>query len=129
MVTRTPQQAVLNVGNVTWTNMPAALTELFGLVHRRQRLTLVDVDAVRLVGRVSTAGAAAAVLRAEYSLNESTWATLTSDLSLAAVGTVASTWSALPAGAKGQDVIVRIVGVNGDGVADPVIGNLALEYR
>jgi len=129
MVTRTPFSAVLNTGNITWTNMPAALTELLGLVHRRARLTLVDVDTVRLVCRVSTAGVAAAVLRAEYSLNESTWSTLTTDLSLAAVGTVASTWAALPAGAQGQDVIVRIVGVNGDGVADPVIGNLGLEYR
>ena len=129
MPTRTPQSLLINSGNVTWTNMPLASTELFGNVHRRVKKDFTDVDKIRLVARVSTDGVAAAVIQAQYSTDESAWLTLTANtLSLATpTGTKATAWGDLPAGAKG-DVFVRIIGSGGDGAADPILGNICLEY-
>ena len=127
--TRATSMLMLNSGNVTWTNMPTAATELFGNVHRRAKVHLVDVDQVRLVARVSTAGATNAVIRAQYSTDESAWNTLTTDLGInGTASTRASAWQACPAGAKGE-VFVRVMGQSGDGAFDPVLGNIYLEYR
>jgi hypothetical protein len=127
MPTRTPEKLSVNsAGNIAWTNMPSALTELLGTVHRRMRVDLTDVDKVRLTVRVSTQGFNNAVLRAEYSLNETDWVTLSPDVSISSVGTVASAWGLVPSEAKG-DVVVRVVVVNGNGTIDPVFGNIVLE--
>lgn len=127
MPTRTTRHILINIGNVAWTNMPAAVTELFATVHRRCKADLTDCDKCRLTGRVSTVGAANAVLRVEYSTDESAWSVLSPDMPLnAGAGTKASAWGNVPAGAKG-DVFLRVVGQSGDGAADPVIGNLLLE--
>lgn len=129
-LTATPVWASINVGNVTWSNMPSALTEIFGTVHRRIRLSLTDAHKARLTARVSTLGSANAVILAQYSLDESTWFTLTPDLALGGgvVGTRASAWGTIPAQAQ-TDVFIRVVGQNGDAVADPVLGNIQLEVR
>jgi hypothetical protein len=130
-VTRTPQRVILNTGNVTWTNQPTALTEFLGLVHRRMLMSFVDVHRIRLGARISTAGVAASVLFAQYSTDESAWSTLTGSIAMNTTGTKVTTFDPIPAGAVngGGDVFVRLVGSGGDGVADPVIGNVWLEYR
>jgi len=119
----------LNIGNTTWTNMPAAVTELFGLAHRRTILYLGACDQIRLVARVSTIGATNAVLFAQYSTDETAWSTLTGNLALGGgvAGTRKSSWAAIPAGAKTSDVFIRVVGQNGDATADPIIGNVSLQ--
>ena len=128
-ITRTPYKVVFNTGNLAWTNMPAAETELAGVVHRRCRVDLTDCDRCRLTARVSTQGAAGSVLKAQYATADAgPWTDLTIGVSLAAVDTAAGAWGDVPAGAKG-DVIVRVVGVGGNGTADPVIGNVVLEVR
>ena len=129
MITRTPEKIALNSANLAWTNMPAAETELAGVVHRRVRVDLTDCDRCRLTARVSTAGAPGAILKAQYAADDAgPWADLTAGVSLAAVETAAGAWGDVPAGAKG-DVIVRVVGLGGNGVADPVIGSVVLEVR
>lgn len=130
MPTRTPCKITINAANVTWTNMPVALTELFGNVHRRLLVDLTDVDKIRLSARVSTVGAASAFIRAEYSTDESVWSNLTGNtLGLnGSPSTRATAWEAIPAGAKGS-VFVRIVGSGGDGALDPVLGTIMLEAR
>lgn len=128
-ITATPFYITINVGNVTWTNMPAAATEIFGTAHRRVRKDLTDVNKIRLSARVSTAGSTGSVIYAEYSTDESAWTRLTENLSIATpTGTKASTWEDMTAGARG-DVFIRIMGSGGDGVADPILGNIALEVR
>ena len=128
-VTRTPHRIALNTGNVTWTNQPTALTEFLGVVHRRMLLSFVDVHRIRLGARISTAGVAASILFAQFSTDESAWNTLTSSIAMNTTGTKVSTFDAIPAGAVNGDVFVRIVGSGGDGAADPIIGNVWLEYR
>ena len=128
MPARTPQSILLNAGNVTWTNQPAAATELFGNVHRRAKKDFTDVDKIRLVARVSIASSASAVLQAQYSTDESAWNTLTANtMSISSTGTKATAWEAIPAGARG-DVFIRLIGSGADGAADPVLGNIYLEY-
>jgi hypothetical protein len=128
MPTRIPHKVNLHAGAaVTLTNQVAGLTEFAGTADRRTRVDLTDCDKVRLTGRVNVAGATGAVLRVQYSTDDTNWNTLTGDLPLdGAIGTKATAWAATPAGAKG-DVILRVVAVGGNGTADPVIGNLMLE--
>lgn len=111
--------------------MPLARTELFGLVHRRAKLLFADVDAIRISARVSTIGSTNAVLQAEYSLDETAWNVLSPTVAIGggAAGTRVSAWGVLPAGARNQDVFVRVMGESGDGTADPVIGNVQVEYH
>ena len=127
--TRTPYKIILNTGNVTWSNMPAAATEFLGTVHRRLKVDLTDADKVRLVARVSTVGQAGATLKAEYSTDELAWNNLTANtIPLGSIATAATAWEAVPAGAKG-DVFVRLLGAGGNGTLDPVFGNIMLEVR
>lgn len=117
----------LNGTNITWSNMPAAITEIFGLTHRRHILDLTHFDKVGLAARVSTAGAANAVIWAQYSTDGgSNWSDLMANrLALAPAGTKGTTWEAIPTEARGL-VQVRLVGQNGDGAADPILGIISL---
>jgi hypothetical protein len=127
--TRTPAKLVLNSGPATWTNQPAALTEFLGTPDRRVKADLTDCDRVRLAARVSTAGAAGAVLFAQWSADEVGWNALTTQqLPIAAAGTRATPWEDVPAGARG-DVFLRLAGSGGNGAADPVVGTVVLEVR
>jgi hypothetical protein len=122
---------MLNSGNLALTNMPLALTELGGVVHRRINVNFAQLGQVRLSCRLSTAGVAAAVLFAQYSTDESAWNTLTANsISLfTPLATKVTAWEAIPAGAKVSDVFVRLVTQSGDGAADPVVGNVYLETK
>ena len=127
-VTRTPHKLNLASGANAWTNQPAGLTEFLGLTHHRLKAELTDCDRCRLVARVSTAGAAGATLKAQYSTDESAWSDLTGAVAIDSTGTKATAWADVPAGARG-DVFVRLVGSGGNGTADPVIGSVMLEAR
>lgn len=126
-----PQYIPLNTVNVTWTNMPAAATELFGVVHRRARIDLTYASQIRLMARVSTLGYSTSILYAQYSTDESAWVTLTTN-SLAigggSAGTRVTAWENIPTGAL-ADVFVRIMGSGGDGVVDPILGTIQLQVR
>lgn len=126
-----PAHVVLAEG-ATWTNMPAAVTEFAGLARHRTKLDLTQTREVRLLVNVATAGAAGAVLRAQYSTDQVAWAALDGasgpEVAIDATGLGVSGWVALEAGAK-ADVFVRIVGADGDGAADPVFGPVAVQVR
>jgi hypothetical protein len=120
---------------LTWTNQPAALTELNGTTARRTQFDLSNVSQVRLTENVLTAGAAgppAAKLRAQYSTDQSSWSYLDGasgpSLNIDSVGLQVSPWVTVTAGAK-ADVYLRIVGLDGNGTADPVLGRLDLQLK
>jgi hypothetical protein len=50
-------------------------------------------------------------------------------VALSGYGVISSAWIALAAGAKADDIQIAIGVDGGDGVADPAIGNLSLEFR
>lgn len=121
-----PMSHTLIGTTLTVTNIPAAVTEFPGLY--RTKLDLTNADQVRLVARVGVAGSASAVLKAQYSTDESAWSDLTPTASLAAVATPATAWAAVPAGAK-ADVFIRLVTSGGDGAADPQVRQVQLQVR
>jgi hypothetical protein len=122
----------LQIAGLTWTDMPAALTEFNNSTTRRCKKSLVGAQEARIVARVEVVGATNAQLRVQYSTNESSWSYLDGSagpgVGIATTGTRASSWVTLEAAAR-ADVVLRIVGIDGDGALDPQFGSIFLEVR
>ncbi|HHT9120342.1 MAG TPA: hypothetical protein ACFYD3_07355 [Candidatus Hypogeohydataceae bacterium YC41] len=116
----------------SWNAMPAAETEIFGATNSRCRIDLTNYSQARLVARVFVNGAANAELRVQYSTDETTWAYLDGvggpKISISGMGTIVSAWVNMVTGAK-ADVFIRVVGINGDGIANPSFGNIFVEFK
>lgn len=112
----------------TWTNMPAAVTEIFGTTTNRLTLNLRGpyIGAVGFWINCTTPGSANARLALQYSINGGgTWAYFDPansgpSTSIAATGVCQSDYVQIPAEALTTSTMIRIVGYNGNGVADPV---------
>jgi hypothetical protein len=113
-----------------WTNQPAAVTELGGSTRHRTHFDLTNVTKARLVVNVMVAGAAAADLCVEYSLDQTTWSALAGGSGVcAAINATGVRISSLPniAAAAKADVYLRVIGRNGNGTLDPAFGHISLE--
>jgi hypothetical protein len=119
-------------GNPAWTNQPAGLTELFGTTVGRLKADLTATAQVRLIANVATAGAAGAAIRAQHSTDQSTWNYLDGatgpSVGVGTTGLKVSAWVNVTGAAK-ADVFIRVVGISGDGTADPAFGNVLLQVR
>ena len=127
-------------GTGTWTNQPAATTEIFGVASRRTSVSIGSADQARVHAEVSVAGAAGATLGVQYSTDAGvTWifldgtadgdlGAITPQVAIGTTGAKISAWMQLTGGARG-DVLIRLVGDGGDGVADPGFFRLAVEFR
>lgn len=126
-------------GNASrWTNMPAALTEIFANVtgvnspSSRVQYDLTNASEARFMVNVNTVGAATSQLRLQYSTDQISWNYLDGGtgyaLGVNTQGLKVSSWGAITAGALG-DVYLRIVGINGDELADPEFGLIQLQVR
>lgn len=121
-----------------WTNMAAALTEIFtpsdvSVPSSRILYDLTDAQQVRFQINVATVGAASAELRIQYSTDQSTWNYLDSGntglgQNISTTGFKTSSWANIASGAKG-DVYLRVVGINGDGALDPRFGLIQVQAR
>lgn len=129
--------AVVGAAATAWTNMPLADTELFGVTNNRNAVDLTRGTYARIVLELTVAGTAASKLRLQYSVdNGTTWGNAAADSTSApievalgtAVGWKRGVWALLAAGAK-ADVLVRLLGSGGDGVADPAMRAVAIETR
>lgn len=113
-----------------WTNQPAALTERDS--WDRLAVDMRFFNEFIVWGTVAVAGAATAKLLVRYSTNfttaSPTFATL-GEISIAATGRINTAWAAIPAGALTNPVILSLFGQNGDGAADPQIGQVGLLLR
>jgi len=109
--------------------MPSATTELFGAPRNRTKVDMTSASQARYLLNVSTAGTATATLRVQYSTDQTSWTDLPgATAAINTTGLKVSAFTAVPAGAK-QDVFLRVVGQNGDGVADPGFGVSSLQYK
>ena len=120
---------------ITWSAQPAGVTELYGSTANRVYLDLRSAKMVRLWARVLTAGAGGAILRAQYSIDGGSTFFYFSDpayagpqCAISGTGSQQSEWSVITAAPIAQDCRVRIVGVAGNGVASPVLGNIGLQF-
>ena len=119
-------------GSPSWTNQPAALTELFGTTAARLKADLTAATQVRLLSNVVQAGAATAAIRLQYSTDQSSWNYLDGaagpSVSISTTGLKVSSWISPAAGAN-ADVFIRPVGINGDATADPSLSSILLQVR
>ena len=95
--------------------------------------TFSTMTSSRIIVNVATLGATSAQLRAQYSTDLATWNYLDASNGPASgvintTGLKVSAYSALVAGAK-ADVYLRIVGTDGDGVADPAFGQIEVQFK
>jgi hypothetical protein len=115
-----------------WDDMPLALTEFDNSSAFRTRFDLAESTEARIVVNVDTPGGAEARIRAEYSTDQTTWDYLDGvggpSASAGSAGLQVSPWTGLSAGAR-ADVYLRIVGIDGDGVADPIFGRIDIQTR
>lgn len=115
---------------------PAAPSQI-----RRHRIDLsVGVTEWRSTFQVATASSAAAKAAIQFSTdNGTTWkyrdGTASGSapvagtyVSMAALGTLASPWAAIPAAAK-ADILLRIVTLDGDGATTGALSGITLQWR
>ena len=115
-----------------WDDMPAELTEFDGSAGYRTQYDLTDATEVRVVVNVETAGSTDSKIRAQYSTDGSTWNYLDDSsepsIGVDASGLRVSPWASLASSAK-ADVYLRIVGLDGDGAADPIFSRIDIQVR
>ena len=105
-----------------WPAQPTAVTEFCGgSTSYRWRANLANYTTIRLTAQVVSAGAATAALRLQYTTDTtgaSGWAYLDSvsgpSVSINATGVTVSASVSIDTAAK-ADVLLRLVGINGDG--------------
>ena len=133
---RTAFEMIMHFGATVWTNMPAAITELFGATVNRRKVDATGYRQFRINGRHSVVGAAGSKLYLQYSTDNTSWNDAESggnssgnyDLTAAVNTPQTTTWVNLATNAK-ADVYWRIVGSTGDGAADPNITSLVVNFR
>lgn len=115
-------------GAQVWLNMPAGQTEFRGQPFHRTKADLLGMTRFRLHAFVTVVGFAGSTLKLQYSLDGVTW----TDANAGGVGIDAldlrtSAVLELAAAAR-TDVQLRLVGIGGDGLADPAFGNCYAEF-
>ncbi len=114
---------------IAWTNMPATLTEFLGLAIQRTKADLSMASESRVTVRNGVAPYANAKIKVQYSTDESAWIDLCSvTMPATANKTNIGNWIAIPSGAK-ADVFIRLVGIDGNGTADPTFGLITLQVK
>jgi len=119
-----------------WTNMPAAITEFRGLAIHRVIASLHQFIEARLALSVAVAGATNAKIGIQASDDGgSTWKSLTGIADSAAPFLAINTTGYKVSSpvdialALRKDVLLRVAGVDGDGIADPSFGLVQLQVR
>jgi hypothetical protein len=114
---------------VAWTNMPAALTEFLGLTTTRTKIDLTSATQSRVIVRNGVAPVANAKIKVQYSTDGTNFSDLCSvTMPATANNTNVGSWTAVPEGAK-ADTFLRVVGIDGNGVADPSFGLITLGVK
>ena len=127
---------------LVWTNHPNPVTELFGNTLNRAGADLTYVTQYRIWINVGTIANAGAEIGLQYSIDAGvTWrgiATgadgdqiLGNGTDFATTGLQNSGWSDLWTGANSSqaEVLLRIVGDDGNGAIDPTLGTIIVEFR
>lgn len=119
--------------------MPAALTELSGNAVRRQIRDLHQFSQFRFHVNVIAVGLAGSKLGVQYSLDGgSNWNGLDNGTAATistftqpvdAIGTFMTAWATINSAARKNGVMLRIVGQDGNGAADPDLSNIVIECK
>lgn len=128
-----------NGGSRTWSAMPLAETEIFGVDQHRLYYDLAPFSQAQLQGRFGGGVITGAYLRAQYSTdNGSTWANLDGatgpQVAMGPATTIpnirAGAWTNLSTAAKTSGtILLRLVGEGGNGSSSPAVGHIWLCFR
>jgi hypothetical protein len=118
----------------TWTNMPQAEDELLGTPSKRLMLDTSLYTQMWMTMRVqgSSNSANTPICYPRFSLNDSTWTTVTGiSISLSTSGTkgAASGYVPIPEAAKTTTTIWAVWCSGGDGAADPAFGSGSFYFK
>ena len=118
-----------------WTNMPAALAEFLVTNSYRTKADLTNATQCRVIANLTAVGGSAtAEIRIQYSLDGTTFLDLGTfaNTPAAVIGTTTGlkvgSWATIAAGAK-ADVFLRVMGINGNGAADPNFQKIVLQVK
>lgn len=126
-----------NTASTIWTNMPAAVTILFGNAAAIQKANLSGYTQCRLLlNKLGVAGNTNSKIVLEYATSYTQTAATyidigTTEVSCATTGQntyIDSGWINLATGAK-ADVFITVTGINGNGTLDPVFGAITAQFR
>jgi hypothetical protein len=121
--------------------MPSALTVLFGRNTFQRNVDLRRTEYFRLMTGVKVAGASGSSLRMQYSLDAgTTWKYFGRSAMFAEDGSVGQTlltstgvidggWIRVPQEAQIDNLPIRVVGINGNGTADPEFDFIETQWR
>jgi len=148
-----PESGSLPLGSIsfqsdngeTWTNMPVAKTEIYGTINHETtiQMTRSMTDVEFIASCLTGSASATARLRPEYSIDSgATWHELANNAGFLDVAVDANTCGfALPPfsmgptsmavaiAGQGLAPLLRVVGINGNGVGDvPVFNNIQLVF-
>ena len=116
----------------SWDNQPLAVTEFQNATIYRSKFDLTNVTQARVVVNYVGGGAASAKIRAQFSTDQSSWTYLDGaagpSVTLSAAGLNVSPWINIQSGAK-SDVFLRIVGLDGNGAADPAFSRIDIQVK
>lgn len=115
-----------------WTNQPAATTEFDSAANRRLSVDLINASQARLSTNVVVSGTGGATLRVQYSTDGGTiWTNLDGGAGptvAITAGRQSTAFFNIDAAAK-ADVLLRVVGQNGNATADPSFMTIELEVK
>lgn len=121
----------------TWSNMPAALTEIYG--NSNLELVMQESNSgttpyCGLLVNVVTPGVAGAVLRVQFTNDTITWGNLFADtastdvpISTAGISFGALANTPVRYGASQSVIFLRVVGLNGNGIVSPSFTEIYLQ--
>jgi hypothetical protein len=120
------------VSIATWTNQPAALTET---PQTRLSANLALYNEVRLSMNITVAGVSGALLRLQYTTDLSGatgWTYLNGgtgpEIAIGSTGIKTSPWATIVTLARAE-VLLRLVGINGNGNVDPAFAVSTVQLR
>lgn len=116
-----------------WMNQPITLTEFIAATRHRTKIDLSGYNQARLTVVTAVTGAVNAFVFAQYSTNQSDWRALDgvfgpSNNICTPIGLKVGNWVNIETEAQ-QDVYIRLVGINGNGKADPSFGLITLQVK
>lgn len=135
--TRSPRTIGFLFG--VWTNMPAALSEMYGGNRVRVPADLSTATEIRMFTNVLTVGSGS--ICAHYSIDAgATWTNFDGSagttcvagvarVAITATGLQASPWISIPAEAQDENTLLRLATIGGNGALDPNFGVTAVEVR
>lgn len=131
-----PSQIAVVGARVSWTNVPSAITEYFGVSAYRTKCDLGTITEMRTTVTVDggTTVPSGTVLRVQYSTDASTWNDTHGTLSVVnmavdTAGTKDTGWFTPVAGLKASNIYLRAIVQSGNGSTTLVSGNVHVYVR